>query len=50
MTGVGSGPVLIVDDNPQNRALAQATLEDEVFTVELASSGEDGIAAFTRRA
>ena len=36
--------ILVVDDNPQNRALAQATLEDEGYEVLLASGGEDGIA------
>ncbi|MEJ7600258.1 MAG: response regulator, partial [Kofleriaceae bacterium] len=38
----------VVDDNPQNRALARATLEDEGFVVEIATSGEDAITAFTR--
>lgn len=40
--------VLVVDDNTANRALAQATLEDEGYRVLLAASGEDGIAAFLR--
>ena len=40
--------VLVVDDNAPNRALAQATLEDEGYRVLLAASGEDGIAAFVR--
>jgi signal transduction histidine kinase len=40
--------VLVVDDNAANRALAQATLEDEGYRVLLAASGEDGIAAFLR--
>ena len=40
--------VLVVDDNAQNRALAQATLEDEGYRVILASTGEAGIAAFER--
>jgi signal transduction histidine kinase len=35
--------ILVVDDNPQNRALARATLEDEGYEVLLASSGEEGI-------
>ena len=43
-----AGTILVVDDNAQNRALAQATLEDEGYEVVVASSGEDGIAAFTR--
>ncbi len=38
--------ILVVDDNVENRALAQATLEDEGYTVVLAASGDEGIAAF----
>ena len=38
--------ILVVDDNAQNRALAQATLEDEGYQVTLATGGEEGIAAF----
>jgi signal transduction histidine kinase len=38
--------ILVVDDNAQNRALAQATLEDEGYEVVLAATGEDGIRAF----
>jgi signal transduction histidine kinase len=38
--------VLVVDDNAQNRALAQAALEDEGYTVVLAENGEQGIQAF----
>jgi two-component system sensor histidine kinase/response regulator len=38
--------ILVVDDNAENRALAQATLEDEGYVVVLASSGADGISAF----
>lgn len=38
--------VLVVDDNGDNRALAQATLEDEGFTVRLAATGEAALAAF----
>src|SRR5690606_1770934 len=38
--------VLVVDDNAQNRALVQATLEDEGYDVFLASSGEEGLALF----
>jgi two-component system, sensor histidine kinase and response regulator len=38
--------VLVVDDNEQNRALAEATLEDEGYHVVLADSGEAGLAAF----
>jgi two-component system, sensor histidine kinase and response regulator len=40
--------VLVVDDNAANRALAQATLEDEGYRVLLEASGEGGIAAFVR--
>ena len=38
--------VLVVDDNAENRALAQATLEDDGFEVVLANDGAAGIAAF----
>ena len=38
--------ILVVDDNIQNRALAQATLEDEGYRVVLAAGGEAGVAAF----
>ena len=37
--------ILVVDDNAQNRALAQATLEDEGYDVILAETGEDGVRA-----
>ena len=37
--------ILVVDDNAQNRALAQAALEDEGYEVVTASTGEDGIRA-----
>jgi signal transduction histidine kinase len=40
--------ILVVDDNAQNRALAQATLEDEGYTVILAETGEDGVLAVQR--
>lgn len=40
--------MLVVDDNAENRALAQATLEDEGFTVRLSTSGAEAIAAFER--
>ncbi|MEO6773634.1 MAG: hybrid sensor histidine kinase/response regulator [Kofleriaceae bacterium] len=46
---MGPGPtILVVDDNAANRALAQATLEDDGYRVVLASGGEAGIAAFER--
>lgn len=35
--------ILVVDDNAENRALAQATLEDEGYEVITASGGEEGI-------
>lgn len=38
--------VLVVDDNEQNRALAQATLEDDGYEVVLAVTGEEGIQQF----
>jgi signal transduction histidine kinase len=38
--------ILVVDDNQQNRALAQATLEEEGYEVVLAAGGEDGLRAF----
>jgi two-component system sensor histidine kinase/response regulator len=41
-----AGIILVIDDNAENRALAQATLEDEGYRVELANTGEAGIAAF----
>ena len=44
----GPATILVVDDNAQNRALAEATLEDEGYRVVLASGGEAGIAAFER--
>src|SRR5262245_21931961 len=37
--------ILVVDDNAQNRALAQATLEDEGYQVILADGGEAGLRA-----
>ncbi|MBA3540193.1 MAG: hybrid sensor histidine kinase/response regulator [Deltaproteobacteria bacterium] len=40
--------MLVVDDNAANRALAQATLEDEGYRVVLAAGGVAGIEAFTR--
>jgi signal transduction histidine kinase len=43
------GFILVVDDNPENRALAEAALADEGHEVELATSGEEGLAAFARR-
>src|SRR3569832_1416277 len=36
--------VLVVDDNAENRALAQATLEDEDIPCSVASSGPEALA------
>ncbi len=38
--------ILVVDDNAENRALAEATLTDEGYQVTLAAGGDEGIAAF----
>ncbi len=46
MRGSRAHAVLVVDDNAQNRALAQATLEDAGYDVVLAESGEQGITLF----
>jgi signal transduction histidine kinase len=43
------GRVLVVDDNEQNRALAQATLELEGYEVVLAKNGEEALAAFAEQ-
>ncbi len=40
--------VLVVDDNAENRALAEAVLQAEGYRVLLASGGEEGVAAFER--
>jgi signal transduction histidine kinase len=40
--------ILVVDDNADNRALAQATLDDEGYAVVLAESGEQALSAFER--
>jgi two-component system sensor histidine kinase/response regulator len=42
--------ILVVDDNEANRALAQSTLEDEGYTVLLASRGEECLAMFEHEA
>jgi len=47
MEKVQSKPkILVVDDNAENRALAEAALEDEGYEAILAASGEEGIRAF----
>lgn len=38
--------VLVVDDNPENRALAAAALEDEGYEVRCAASGQEGLLLF----
>jgi two-component system sensor histidine kinase/response regulator len=43
-----AGIVLVIDDNAENRALAKAALEDDGYHIELATSGEEGIAAYAR--
>lgn len=40
--------MLVVDDNAENRALAEAILVDEGHDVLLASGGEEGVAVFER--
>jgi signal transduction histidine kinase len=40
--------ILVVDDNAQNRALAQAALEDEGYEVILANDGSEGLLACER--
>lgn len=43
-----SAKILVVDDNEQNRALAEATLEAEGHQVILAASGEEALRAFAQ--
>jgi len=38
--------ILVIDDNAENLALAQATLDDEGYQVVLAASGEEGLRKF----
>jgi two-component system, sensor histidine kinase and response regulator len=42
--------ILVVDDNAQNRALCEATLEDEGYRVIQAEHGEAGVTAFAAEA
>lgn len=45
--GIDSRPlILIVDDNEQNRALAQTTLEEEGHRTRVATGGEEALLAF----
>lgn len=41
-----SHTILVVDDNEQNRALAQATLEDEGYQVDVAADGGEALRIF----
>jgi len=45
---IPTATILVVDDNEQNRSLAQHTLTDEGYRVVLASGGAEGIAAFEK--
>jgi signal transduction histidine kinase len=45
---VAEAPILVVDDNAENRALAEATLGDEGYTVVTAKDGADALASFDR--
>lgn len=45
-TSEAANGILVVDDNEQNRALADASLEDEGYHVVLASTGAEALAAF----
>lgn len=47
MASAGQSTVLVVDDNEQNRALAQAALEDEGYHVVLATGGREGVRRFS---
>jgi signal transduction histidine kinase len=44
-----SQTILVVDDNAQNRALAQATLEDESYAVILAADGGEALRLFEQK-
>ena len=49
--GAAAGlPVLVVDDNAANRALARLQLEDAGYGVDVVQSGEEAIAAVTGKA
>jgi two-component system, sensor histidine kinase and response regulator len=43
-----SATILVVDDNAENRALAEAVLVEEGYRVVLATGGEEGVALFER--
>jgi two-component system sensor histidine kinase/response regulator len=46
--GTTLGPILLADDSADNRALAQATLEDDGYAVVTARDGAEAIAAFEK--
>src|SRR5690349_5419793 len=46
--GDRSATILVVEDNAENRALAEAVLVDEGYRVLLATGGEEGVAMFER--
>jgi signal transduction histidine kinase len=48
--GLAVARVLVVDDNAENRALAQATLEDEDIACVLASNGREALALLDTQA
>jgi two-component system sensor histidine kinase/response regulator len=48
MTPLPPSKVLVVDDNAENRALAEATLTEEGYEVVLASGGQEGLTLFER--
>jgi two-component system sensor histidine kinase/response regulator len=48
MSDVSSAHVLVVDDNEQNRLLAEGSLVDEGYDVTLAASGSEALDAFAR--
>jgi two-component system sensor histidine kinase/response regulator len=50
MGAVAKALILVADDNAENRAVAQATLEDEDYDVVLVGDGEQAVAAFVERA
>jgi two-component system, sensor histidine kinase and response regulator len=50
MGGTPAATILVADDNPENRALARATLEDDGYRVILAEDGEQAVAAFVEHA
>lgn len=45
-----SGPILVVEDNADNRKLFAWLLEDEGYACECVATAEEGLAALTERA